>query len=307
MATIFKTKGERQQLRFNVPSAYVSTGELSDSDFPFTNTGITFDLAWSTSPGAVTIDTTGAPYTTQADMASDFQSQIDSAGGGLLVAVVPTTRLGDGQILLFIDNDTADGYVSIANMTSDSYNDLPLPNITVDTSTFDTTVQAQAEGISQPFFPPTNLKPIASELYDIPVGANEVALWVKVTSNDTDGYTNAVNLLVAWTNGVDGYVTDGYFTEFVTDSSLGQAPLTASDFPAGGVFVTSAPIVLQTTSVDGLLDENSGPATSFNAVRLKVPAGATGLYILPFGTSAATGDTAAFPPTISIAVTSETR
>jgi len=296
MATIFRALGPRTQLNFPVRTAIIYSGDVDYSNIPADSFSVEFS-----SGGVVTV-TLSPPYSDVNDLASDIQSQIDSQAGA-----------GVGQCTQVLDSiflrDVANQSVEVSGMTNDLFQILPLPNVSVDISTSPITEIPCA----------TNNQDIASffnialntfsNLYEIPAGANELTIWSQVTDNDgeMDGYQQSAFYSVNWTNGTDGYITDGYLSESFRDSIVNttQYPLDGNDPVQSAIFYPRPVGLNVTTSV-----KSDGVTTANDVVKIPIPMGATGMYInvLGYGQNSTGGSgKTANPLTISFTITSGTR
>lgn len=302
MATVFSVRKEREQLVFAVRAAVISTRELSVEN-------LTGDETFTLQTDATAPFTIGPisgfanfPYGEDDGdaFASDLGTDIDGKLGANKVTVAGPDD--NGSIALIRLPNFNVGSISTSDVSTLDFATLPIPNLTKTIGT-DTEVQCQS-GFSQVEF--LGAKPDASLLYEIPQGANEIAIWTKIESNDPDGYAAGVIFGLAWTNGTDGYVDDGYATEYSFHTSTNSSDLTVD---LADSTATALRLALQNSIVTTGALTATGLFGEKNAlIKAKVPAGATGCYIvsaIQFHNT--TTPTSASPPTFSVAITAETR
>lgn len=299
MATIFRALGPRTQLNFPVRTAIIYSGNIELVNIP----SGTFTVEFSS--GGTTNITLSPPYGSIVALTSDIQSQIDSNIGAGIGQCNP---LGNVDAILFYD--VANQSVEISNVSNDLFQDFPVPNVTRDVTTSPVTdlqCTALSElGAVESIGIPLNF---ISNMYEIPTGANELTIWSQVTDNDAenDGYNQSVFYFISWTNGTDGYITDGYLSETYNDSIIPvtQFPIDGADPVQSGIFESKASRLITTTSV-----RSDGVTIANDVVRVPIPLGATGMYIGTFGygqNSTGNDGKTASPPTITFAITSGTR
>lgn len=322
MATIFSAKGERELLTWDATSASILVDKTDVTSFSG-NESFTLEAS-AGGPGVIgpfsTIGNSGGggfPWTTSDDFAIDMQGEIDSVLGANIVSFVeiPNGPGEDSNFFLIDDNETSIEVSSVSNLTFETF---PVPNIIRDVLASNNSVNPQAalpgDGLVG-WFDPFNLKPDISSLYSIPQGANEATLWMTVTADDPeDGYVAGALYFVGWTNGTDGYVTDGYYTELMLETldqdleiPIATTPTTInSSFTARIIKLSVAPGVAGSLLAPG----TSGPVKSTSVVKIPVPIGATGLYVIATAytnNSISSLPKTAYPPSISVAVTAGTR
>jgi hypothetical protein len=279
MSTIFSVVGARQQLTWQPKAAVIYV----EADVNLITGAETFTLEFS-SGGPISMNTANAPYADIGALKTDFQSQIDAAIGP---GIGHCTQFDNNADFFFLD--VANIRVSVSNFDSTYFDALIMANITRDTTVASTTIQPQAILVGRALGAPYHLPfDVPSSLYEIPQGAKTITFYILSEGNEIatpDGYAVSGVCVVAWTNGIDGYIIDGYSEEIMIQ-------------PAD-VFITGS----------GTWNENTGlyaiaPSENYNklgtALTVKVPAGATGAYLLLLGyNNVASPQKTAKPPTIS--------
>lgn len=288
MTSIFNAIGPRQAFTFQTRSAYIPMGTVDVNGLTGSET---FLIEFSTG-GPILIDLSlNSPYVDTSALVTELKSQINS-GVGAGVAYVIT--YSSDQIAFY---DVADGYIS-TNIEDTHFQSFPLPVLTRVPGTYASYDVALGGSPSPPQAGSTILKINGlSDMYTILPGINEITLWTTVENANEDDLSSAV-LFVAWTNGVDGVISDGYYEELMFETSqmedIIQNPPNLDQFTISTKLASA--FVLSGTAIN--VQKKASQQFS-----LKVPSGATGVYVWAVGTNG----NIRLPITMQVAITSATR
>lgn len=317
MATIFSAKADREVLTWVAGSSAIITDNMDVADFAGTET-FTIEVSGSGPSSIGPFSTiTGFPWTDEATFETDMQTELDLVLGSNQVRfrTMPGSSPSSAS---YSFTDVSDISTEISLVTNTIFERFPVPNLLRDTTVCNNSInpQAVAPGGGGGWFPPFYMKPDISSLYTIPEGANELTLWVSVEANDgVDGYEVGVNYFTCWTNGTDGYATDGYLYDLMfeaLDQDIVLNPSTTKATTTSGFAFRIA----KSNFASGVLGSFSVPISGVNfsksstAVRIPVPVGTTGFYLVASNYVNDTIDPdpkTAFPPTFTVAATAGTR
>lgn len=290
MATIFNTLADRQTFAFTQRIAAIYTGicpdvtAISASSFKFQ----------ANSGPEITITVTGS-YA----FFSDFRTAIETQISGTYGSSVSVTQQ-DQEMLIFFDVNNE--FIKISDVSSALHVQTGLLNV-------ERSVGLEVEELT--VMPVEKILSVAgsvfgvkhdglSNLISIPRGANSLSFYYS-TFVGVDGYGDPVYdgsdpeiyMYVGWTNGIDGYVIDGYFDEMCINSDNKYQSST-------GIFPTK---IAQFGGVKYAMGHNA-IGTKAATPAIEIPVGATGCYI---ALTLANNDTSRYPPSITIAAISGTR
>jgi hypothetical protein len=288
MTSIFNALGPRHDFTFKTRGAYIQVGSFDVNNLSGAES---FLIEFSTG-GPILIDLSiNAPYGNMTALANEIKSQIDAGAG---VGVGSTIIYTEDQRLAFYD--VADGYIS-TNIDDTSFTTFPLSNLIRQIGTYPS---YEVIGIGNPSPPQAGVSVFKvnglSDIYEILPGINEITLWT--TSENPNTEILSAVLLVAWTNGVDGVVTNGTYEELMFEAS------DILDVMMSPPNIDQTNISIRNARAFAL----SGGATDLQKITkqqfsLKVPSGATGVYVY---CASSTGNVK-IPLTVSVAITSATR
>lgn len=307
MTTIYSVNVLRQQLTFEFGTCQFTSGQITIGNI----TGSETVLIEFSSGGPVLLNTASAPYVDVTDLKNDFQTQIDGAIGAGIGVVL---ELGN-KLLLF--QDIADGYISSAT-DQVSFSTLAVPQLTKNKALGPQTSFTAFGGsfLSTIFQPVYGYSLDRSNLFEFPPAATEVTLWITMETDtvNTDGYVQTGLYACGFTNGTDGYIIDGYITEiayphYLTDGDFdGDLATTGSALFTGLRVAGSVSFLGPSVSTVNALDLTAGGVTKNTiAFPLKIPRGATGMYVFPLQYGQVGANPIYFkPPTLSVVVTAGT-